>query len=106
MTETRSDYGELKPCPFCGGLKSTIEPIFGASFDTPRYCVICSLCGADSQVDLGKSGAVECWNNRPIEDALQAQINDLTARNKHLQWDIEQAERRVDDLARKLDGKA
>lgn len=65
---------ELKPCPFCGGFKATIEPVFIESFSTPRFCVICSDCGADSQVDLGQSGAEECWNTRPIEDALRAEI--------------------------------
>ena len=64
---------ELKPCPFCGSKKATIEPVFGASFGTPRFCVICSGCGADSQVDLGQSGAEESWNTRTIEDALRAE---------------------------------
>lgn len=64
---------ELKPCPFCGGFKATIEPVFIESFSTPRFCVICSDCGADSQVDLGQSGAEECWNTRPIEDKLRAE---------------------------------
>ena len=70
---------ELKPCPFCGGFKATIEPVFIESFSTPRFCVICSDCGADSQVDLGQSGAEECWNTRPIEDKLRAENERLRA---------------------------
>ena len=75
--ETEEMMDELKPCPFCGSSKSTIEPVFGASFGTPRFCVICSDCGADSQVDLGLSGATECWNTRPIEDELRARVAEL-----------------------------
>ena len=76
---------KLKPCPFCGSDEATIEPILLGAFDTPRYCVICSKCGADSEVDLGKSGAVECWNTRPLEDGLAAERDALKERCAELE---------------------
>ena len=68
---------ELKPCPFCGG--------GGAGYvddvqypDTPHehvwYAVTCGKCDANGAWDLGKSGAVEKWNTRAVEDALRDEL--------------------------------
>lgn len=73
---------ELKTCPFCGG--------GGAGYmddvqypDTPNervwYAVTCGHCDANGAWDLGKSGAVEKWNTRAVEDALRARILVLEA---------------------------
>jgi Lar family restriction alleviation protein len=61
---------ELKKCPFCGGEAEII-------YDIGWYTGSCNACGAISQSDLGNSGAIEVWNTRPIEDALQARIDEL-----------------------------
>ena len=74
---------ELKACPFCGG--------GGAGYiddvqypDTPHervwYAVTCGKCDANGAGDLGKSGAVEKWNTRRLEDALRARIAELEER--------------------------
>lgn len=72
---------ELKPCPFCLG-KNPIVVKDVQYPDTPRartwYAVECNVCDATGDWDLGESGAIEKWNTRPIEDALQAKINLLT----------------------------
>ena len=56
------DGYELEPCPFCGGDKLILldKPLHG------WFYVICTDidCSAEGPVDLGKSGAVEKWNER------------------------------------------
>lgn len=52
---------ELRPCPFCGGTKICTEKGINLNY--------CDNCSAESNV--------EHWNNRPIEDALQARIAEL-----------------------------
>ena len=54
---------ELKPCPFCGGTKICTEKGINLNY--------CDNCSAESNV--------EHWNNRPIEDALNARIAELEA---------------------------
>lgn len=99
MTENRPEYG-LKPCPFCG--RQFIIQTFSENMIFVRHNVIggCPLTGGIAFSETAED-VVEWLNTRPIEDALNAQIADLTARNKHLEWDLEQAERRGDDLARR-----
>ena len=52
---------ELRPCPFCGGTKICTEKGINLNY--------CDNCSAESNV--------EHWNNRPIEDALNARIAEL-----------------------------
>jgi hypothetical protein len=65
---------ELKPCPFCGG------PAGCDSGDgEPAASAWChradeNLCDNISVYSIG------AWNNRPIEDALSAEIADLKAK--------------------------
>ena len=54
---------ELKPCPFCGGTKICTEK----GINLNNYCDNCS---AESNV--------EHWNTRPVEDALNARISELS----------------------------
>ena len=56
---------ELKPCPFCGSSNLVIETLMDV--------VYCSDCGAEMTGDAPS----ECWNRRPIEDALRARIAEL-----------------------------
>lgn len=61
---------ELKPCPFCGSEQPQDSKDDGNvpyEFGMSRSCKFCS-----AAVNLG-------WNNRPIEDALQARIAELEA---------------------------
>ena len=51
----------LRPCPFCGGTKICTEKGINLNY--------CDNCSAESNV--------EHWNNRPIEDALNARIAEL-----------------------------
>ena len=55
---------ELRPCPFCGGTKICTEKGINLNY--------CDNCSAESNV--------EHWNNRPIEDALNARIAELELR--------------------------
>ena len=55
----------LKPCPFCGGTKICTEKSINLNY--------CDNCSAESNV--------EHWNNRPIEDALNARIAELEKDN-------------------------
>jgi hypothetical protein len=57
---------ELKACPFCGGTKIGI-------WDTGYYCENC-------MPDVSKSE----WQSRPLEDALQKRIDELTHKNEVL----------------------
>jgi len=70
-------FDEPKPCPFCGGKNPII--VRDVQYpDTPNartwYAVECNVCDATGDWDLGESGALEKWNTRPDEDALQINI--------------------------------
>ena len=57
---------ELKPCPFCGGKAKCIE-YYGL------FHVICCDCYIAGRDRPSIDEAIEAWNIRPIEDALQAE---------------------------------
>ena len=57
---------ELRPCPFCGGTKICTEKGINLNY--------CDNCSAESNV--------EHWNNRPIEDALNARIAELEEKQR------------------------
>jgi hypothetical protein len=59
---------ELKPCPFCGW--NYAESAWNEFGD--QYWV-CDQCGATS----GTVNSMWDWNTRPIEDALNARIEEL-----------------------------
>ena len=62
---------ELKPCPFCGKEPSIYE-------DTGYvYCPNDDCMAADSYLEKAIL-PVEKWNTRPIEDALNARIAELS----------------------------
>jgi hypothetical protein len=52
----------LQPCPFCGGTNICTEKGINLNY--------CDSCSAEANI--------EHWNNRPIEDALQARIAELS----------------------------
>jgi len=66
---------ELKPCPFCGKDSTEIY-----RDDSGWWYALCGNCQHEGTPDLGKSGAREAWNTRPIEDAMRAEIERLRAK--------------------------
>jgi hypothetical protein len=64
---------ELKPCPGCGQ-----KPKLNSDTQNKWYWIECE-CGWEGSGDLGISGAIESWNTRPIEAALQGRIAELEA---------------------------
>ena len=73
---------ELKPCPFCGQMPrndSTHLPYLLAHC-TNQDCV-------GSWMTVGAGGNKYHWNTRPLEDALQAEVDRLTAIIHKAEWD-------------------
>ena len=66
---------ELKPCPFCGGNPSVWEK--GSLVN----------CAGRHNADIFPMSKYE-WNTRPIEDALQAEVERLTAENARLREEL------------------
>ena len=66
---------ELNPCPFCGKIPN-------AEYIEDVMYVICSnnSCGMSCIASV----TLKEWNNRPIEDALRAHIDELKSENKAL----------------------
>ena len=63
---------ELKPCPFCGGMPKVNDWTLKGITDKRCFC--------DNEkwpVYLSKTIAIDGWNTRPIEDALNARIAEL-----------------------------
>lgn len=77
---------ELKPCPFCGSKRIT-EAII-----SDYHAFSCNACHATGMV-LNSSAkftdVVRAWNNRPIEDALQAELKSMEFRLKETLEGIE-----------------
>lgn len=59
-----------KPCPFCGGL-AEIE------YDGIYRWARCTKCKAETYNDYTDKEVAKKWNSRPIEDHLQARIEEL-----------------------------
>ena len=57
---------ELRPCPFCGGTNICTEKGINLNY--------CDSCSAEANI--------EHWNNRPIEDALNARIAELEEKQR------------------------
>ena len=77
--EGACEMSELKPCPFCGAEVQDDERGEKYPRKSPMggWIIHCECCGA-SLSQFRKSGKGEIsWNNRPIEDALNARIAEL-----------------------------
>ena len=76
---------DLKPCPFCGKdpNQTTAElgdrPCFYYECENPK-CHAAEMGWHDTEQE-----AIDAWNNRPIEDALQARIDEL---EKQVEWHL------------------
>lgn len=70
---------ELKRCPFCGE-----ENEIGTEYvelSCPQELgafVICKQCGAMTRTCATVDEAIQLWNTRPVEDALNNRIAELT----------------------------
>lgn len=82
---------ELKPCPFCGETRLTIED----NQQVQDVHVLCKDCGAKTSFDGIRYDVAGRWNGRPIEDALQKHIEELEAENRRLR----EALRVIEDFA-------
>ena len=65
---------ELKPCPFCGGMPKVNDWTLKGITDKRCFCD-----NENCPVYLSKTIAIDDWNTRPIEDALQSRIAELEA---------------------------
>lgn len=74
---------ELKPCPFCGETRLTIED----NQKVQDVHVLCKDCGAKTSFDGIRYAVVGRWNVRPIEDVLQKRIEELEAERDRLKKD-------------------
>lgn len=67
---------KLKPCPFCG--KEMSQDNFFSCDGYPQAC------GCWEKTHTGME-AIDVWNTRPLEDALQARAEDAEARVAELE---------------------
>lgn len=66
---------EIKPCPFCGYNENVANWYYQRLGEPVRiWNVICSVCSCTGPTDLGKSGAIEAWNQREDADYQQRKI--------------------------------
>jgi len=70
---------ELKPCPFCGGMPKVNDWTLKGITDKRCFCD-----NEKCPVYLSKTIAIDDWNTRPIEDALNDRIAELEAENAAL----------------------
>ena len=63
-----TQMSDLKPCPFCGTSNEKHNNIVKLYDDEYYAYEYCNACGTRVYAN---------WNNRPIEDALQARIDEL-----------------------------
>ena len=67
-SKKETQMSDLKPCPFCGTSNEKHNNIVKLYDDEYYAYEYCNACGARVYAN---------WNNRPIEDALQARIDEL-----------------------------
>lgn len=58
---------ELKPCPFCGGEKVSIDRDIPSSKIFPRWYIKCEKCGRVTLSYPVMQALVAIYNNRPSE---------------------------------------
>lgn len=66
---------ELKACPFCGSSNTTLDYYEISCPQELGTIVVCNDCGASAK-------SIVDWNQRPLEDALNARIAELEAKTE------------------------
>ena len=79
---------ELLPCPFCGKQPTVVPYFIKGVANHINHFAECS-CGIRTRSRKGYEGAIEDWNTRPIESALEAQVADMHSRLKEVVGEIE-----------------
>ena len=79
---------ELKPCPFCGETRLTIED----NQKVQDVHVLCKDCGAKTSFDGIRYAVASRWNVRPVEHALQKRIEELETENRRLRDALKEIE--------------
>ena len=77
---------ELKNCPFCGADGVEVwTPAKSAENYSNTYDIWCGNCDEEFTFDVpDKKTLIRCWNTRPTEDKLKAEIERLkTEISKH-----------------------
>ena len=87
------ENSELKPCPFCGGKVEIIDDVM--------HCYHCCTHNNEENLD----GIIpEAWQDRPIEDELQAKINELEGAVTARQQRVKELDEQIQDLQTLLQG--
>ena len=68
---------ELKPCPFCGKEAMILEDATEHGVSKHFYTGQCRHCDAESDCSFMLQQAIDNWNHRPIEDAMNERIAEL-----------------------------
>ena len=85
---------ELKPCPFCGGKE---VKLFKEGSIWVVECLQClAKVGATAEADV-----LDFWNARPIEDALQKELDEAREDNcENMEYHVAERERLKSENAR------
>jgi len=89
---------QLKPCPFCG---TKPHPITADLLTRPCFYYECEnkTChAAEKGWHDTEQEAIDAWNARPIEDALNAELAQLRKDNQELRNRIESIETKTEEL--------
>lgn len=82
---------KLRECPFCGSDKVCVSHTPHSKYGI-LYGVECKSCNAhDSDRFIFEHYAINSWNTRPAEDALQAEVKRLKVALKDIIDDCEEA---------------
>ena len=81
---------ELKPCPFCGQ-EERVEKL---NLGKKLFRVICPECLTATHLREEEKNAVAEWNARPIEDALQKELDEAREDNAdNMEYHVAERER-------------
>jgi len=91
---------ELRPCPFCG---ETVSLDYSELPNKKHWYITCDCCGMMYQaVVCQRKDTKTDWNNRPIEDALNARIAQLEAELATLKSENVNLSKKVTDYEKEL----
>lgn len=85
ITNGPYSYDELKPCPFCGPGRSTVQLYLT---DYGRWTVGCGACGSHSGTHKIREAVINNWNRR-LERSIyhcEERVNALYRNHTTAQW--------------------